>query len=146
MTTQIPIFPGPERLVIVDPQLDDYRCLYEPAQKHLVQLTTTSTGSNALRLVPSFADAVWLLSPQLPDMDGLDLLEMIHSLSRLRKAVVIDNHYDPQREQRALELQAIQYVCKPMQWSWLSAWQGVLTNTQEIDMLYQRPNDTQFST
>jgi CheY-like chemotaxis protein len=145
MTSQIPVSPGPERLVIVDPQLDDYRCLHGPAQIHLVRLTTTTTGSNALRLVPSFADAVWLLSPQLPDMDGLDLLEMIHSLSRLLKAVVIDNHYDPQREQRALELQAIQYVCKPMQCSWLSTWQGVPATMQKPDLLQPRPNESQYS-
>jgi DNA-binding response OmpR family regulator len=111
------------RLVIVDPHLDDYRDLIEPARKHLLRLTLTTTGSNALRLVPSFGDSVWLLSPQLPDMNGLDLLEMLHSLQKSLKVVVIDNQYDPQRERRALELRAVQYVCKPFNLSWLRAWQ-----------------------
>jgi DNA-binding response OmpR family regulator len=112
------------RLVIVDPRLDDYHDLIEPARKQLLRLTLTTTGSNALRLVPSFADSVWLLSPQLPDMNGLDLLEMLRSLQSSLKAVVIDNQYDAQREKRALELRAVQYVCKPLHLSWLKAWHG----------------------
>jgi CheY-like chemotaxis protein len=145
MTMPIRVSPWTKRLVIVDPHLDDYRCLHNPVRKHLVQLTATTTGSNALRLVPSFADAVWLLSPQLPDMDGLDLLEMIHSLSGLLKTVVIDNQYDIQCEQRALELQAIQYICKPMQWSWLSTWQGVPATMQKPNLLQPIPSETQYS-
>lgn len=114
-----------KRLVIADPLLDDYQCLVEPARKHRVRLTLTTTGSNALRLAPSFTDALWLVSPKLPDMDGLDLLEMLHSLQCNLSAVVIDNEYDRQRELRALELKAIQYVCKPLQLLWLEAWQGI---------------------
>jgi len=113
----------PGRLVVVDPQLGDYRCLHTSARQHLVRLTLTTTGSNALRLAPSFADAVWLLNPQLPDMNGLDLLEMLQSLQKGLRAVVVDNQYDLEREQRALELKAIQYVCKPLQLAWFNAWQ-----------------------
>ena len=110
------------RLVVVDPHMDDYHCLLQPARKHLVRLTLTTTGSNALRLLPSFADALWLLSPQLPDMNGLDLLDMLRSLQRKLDVVVVDKLYDPRRERRALELRAAQYVCKPVQLAWLKAW------------------------
>ncbi len=135
MATQIRVATSQGRFVVVDPQLDDYRDLVELARKHLLRLTLTTTGSNALRLVPSFSDAVWLLSPQLPDMNGLDLLEMLHSLHRELKAVVVDNRYDPRREQRALELRAVQYVCKPVQLSWLKAWQGAPVAVQEPNPL-----------
>ena len=112
------------RLVIVDPQLDDYHCLVEPARSQLMRFTLTTTGRNALRLAPTFSDALWLVSPQLPEMDGLDLLEMLHSLQASLAAVVIDNVYDRGRELRSLELRAIQYVCKPLQLSWLTVWHG----------------------
>jgi len=125
------------RFVIVDPQLDDYRCLHTPVRKHLIRLTLTTTGSNALRLAPSFADAVWLLSPQLPDMNGLDLLEMLQSLQRDLRAIVVDNEYDPQREQRALELKAIQYVCKPLQLAWFEAWQQALVERAKPNPHFQ---------
>jgi len=63
-------------------------------------------------------------------MKGLDLLEMLQSLQRDLKAVVVDNQYDPEREQRALELSAIQYVCKPLQLAWFKAWQRSSTDVQ----------------
>jgi CheY-like chemotaxis protein len=145
MATQIHAAATQGRLVIVDPRLDDYRDLVEPARKHLLRLTLTTTGSNALRLVPSFADAVWLLNPQLPDMNGLDLLEMLHSLQRSLKAVVIDNRYDPHREQRALELRAVQYVCKPLHLSWLKAWQGAPMAVPETNPICAPPNEAEYS-
>jgi len=112
------------RLVIVDPRLDDYRCLVEPARKHLIRLTLTSSGGGALRLAPSFVDALWLVSLQLPDMNGLDVLEMLRSLQSSLRAVVVDATYDQQHEMRALGLRALQYVCKPVQLEWIEAWQG----------------------
>ncbi len=145
MATQIRVATSQGRFVVVDPQLDDYRDLVELARKHLLRLTLTTTGSNALRLVPSFSDAVWLLSPQLPDMNGLDLLEMLHSLQRMLKAVVVDNRYDPRREQRALELRAVQYVCKPVQLSWLTAWQAAPAAVQEPNPLCDQPSEEEYS-
>ena len=54
----------------------------------------TSTGGSALRLAPTFADAVWLVCPALPDLDGIDLVEMLGSLQPNLPVVVIDNEYD----------------------------------------------------
>jgi len=134
----------PGRIVVVDPQLGDYRCLHIPARQHLVRLTLTTTGSNALRLAPSFADALWLLSPQLPDMKGLDLLEMLQSLQNGLRAVVVDNQYDPHREQRSLELSAIQYVCKPLQLAWFNAWQEASTDMQKSNTHFVPPPKAEF--
>ena len=144
MATQIHKAASQGRLVIVDPRLDDYRELVEPARKHLLRLTLTTTGSNALRLVPSFADAMWLLNPQLPDMNGLDLLEMLHSVQSSLRAVVVDNQYDSQREQWALELRAVQYVCKPLHLSWLRAWQGEPVAAFEPNPIQERPNEAEY--
>lgn len=113
------------RVVIVDPHLDHYQCLAEAARKHLVRLTLTSSGGGALRLAPSFGDALWLVTPQLPDMNGLELLEMLRSVQPALEAVVVDSSYDRQREVRALELRAVQYVCKPVQLEWIASWQGL---------------------
>ena len=145
MATQINEASSQSRLVIVDPLLDDYRDLVEPALKHLLRLTLTTTGSNALRLVPSFTDALWLLNPQLPDMDGLDLLEMLHSLQGNLRAVVIDNQYDHRREKRALELRAVQYVCKPLNLSWLKTWQGAPKEMPLPDQICAPRNEAEYS-
>lgn len=115
---------GATRLVIVDPRIDDYRCMVELARAAEVRLTLTTTGASALRLTPSFADAIWLICTQLPDMEGLDLLEMLGSLQPRVRAVVIDNEYDRDREMHALRARAIQYVCKPMHPAWLASWRS----------------------
>ena len=114
--------PRKSRLVIVDPSLDDYSCLVEPARSRGVRFTLTSTGSSALRIVTSFVDAVWLVNPQLPDMKGFELLDMLRSLRSELRAVVIDESYDSNRERRALECGAMQYVCKPLSLKWITAW------------------------
>ena len=111
------------RMVVVDPHIDDYRCLVEPARKLQVRLTLTTSGSGALRLAPSFADAVWLVSTRLPDMAGFDLLEMLRSLNQTYRIAVIDNQYEEAHERSALQLGAIQYVCKPVQREWIQAWE-----------------------
>lgn len=113
------------RVVVIDPLIDDYRCLMEPAQKQLIRLTITTSGSNALRLAPSFADALWLVSIQLPDMNGLELLEMLESLNGEFRVVIVDSHYSETHERQALRFGAIQYACKPIQPQWLPAWQGL---------------------
>ena len=117
------------RLVIVDPRLDDYRCLVEPAKRESVRLTLTSTGGNALRLAPSFSDAVWLVNFSLPDMEGLELIEMLHSLNSKLRAIAVDSSYDAQRERQALESHVVQYVCKPIQLPWVLEWLAEHTPT-----------------
>ena len=119
------------RIVVVDPNLDDYRCLIEPARSQKVRFTLTSTGSGALRLVPSFADAVWLVSLQLPDMEGFELLAMIRSLQEQLRTVVVDETYDAERERRALESSAIQYVCKPVLLDWITAWTQISSDWKQ---------------
>ena len=146
MSAQSPVATAVRRLVIVDPRLNDYHCLVEPARKHLVRLTLVTSGSNALRLAPSFADALWLVSPQLPDMNGLDLMEMLLALQSKLTLVVIDNDYHERHERRALEQGAIQYVCKPLKLSWLAAWQGLaVAEKQEPKQFLQRDDQERVS-
>ncbi|MEM8864498.1 MAG: response regulator [Planctomycetota bacterium] len=118
------------RLVVIDPCLHDYHSLLDATCDDDVRLTLTTSGSNALRIAPSFSDALWLVCPQLPDMDGLDVLEMLRSLRTNLNALVIDSVYDQVRERRALQLRALQYVCKPFQPAWLDAWRREMAPTR----------------
>lgn len=119
------IQPGIRQLVVVDPDLHAYRTLVESAQSGELKLTLTSSGRSALRLLPSFIDATWVINTQLPDMSGFELLDMLFSLQHKLRAAVIDNEYDRDRELQALRQRAMQYVCKPMHPSWIDAWHGV---------------------
>lgn len=116
--------PSAKQLVVVDSDLQAYQSLVASAESGELKLTLTSSGRTALRLLPSFVDAVWLVNVQLPDMSGFDLLEMLQSLQHSLRVAMIDDQYDPNREQQALRYRAMQYVCKPMHPAWVDAWHG----------------------
>lgn len=137
--------PTAKQIVIVDTALDDYYRLIGPSENGEIRLTTSSSGAGGLRLAPSYPDALWLLGLQLPDMSGFDLLEMLHSLQRKLRVVMVDQQYDRRREQRALELRAVQYVCKPVPLSWLKEWQGSPIVAQESNLLCEQSDKPSYS-
>ena len=112
------------QIVIVDACVDDYACLVEPAQAEAIRLTITSTGAGGLRLASSFPDALWMISTRLPDMRGLDLLEMLRSLLPQLTAFVVDSVPSQEHERQALQRSATKYLCKPVELAWIEAWRG----------------------
>ena len=114
------------QVVVVDPRLEDYTHLITSSGGATIRLTTTSHGCDALRLAPSFPDAAWLVSSELPDMSGLELLEMLRSLQPNQTTLLVDNEHCPVRELEALRLDATGYVCKPVLSEWLDQLQGPL--------------------
>ena len=115
------------QVVVVDAQLEDYRALVERAREPALRLTTTSTVVDALRLAPSFPDALWLVSTALPDGDGFELLQMLRSLQPRLSVCIVDNRADAHHEQRAVQLAASLYLVKPVRWEWFAAWRGPLS-------------------
>ena len=113
-----------KQIVVVDAVLDDYRCLATMVQSHTIRMALATTGAGGLRLAPSHPDALWLVSVTLPDMSGLDLLEMIRATQPRLSVFAVDGDYDAARERRALQLSATRYVCKPVQPEWIADWQG----------------------
>jgi len=114
-----------KQIVIVDPKVDDYSCLVDLADSGVIRWTMTSTGASSLRLVESHLDALWLIGVQLPDMSGLDLLEMLQSMAPRLTMFVVDGEYSSERECRALQLSAARYLCKPVHPEWIAGWRGL---------------------
>jgi CheY-like chemotaxis protein len=114
-----------KQLVIVDPKADDYNDLVDLVESGAIRWTITSTGASSLRLVNGHLDALWLISVKLPDMSGLDLLEMLRSMAPQLTIFVVDESYESQREFRALQHSAARYLCKPVQKDWITAWRGL---------------------
>lgn len=112
------------QVVVVDACVDDYSRLFALAKKQSIRLVITTTGAGGLRLAPSFPDALWLVSTRLPDMNGLNLLEMLRSLAPKLTAFVVDHSYDDENERQALRLSAARYLCKPVDLNWIEAWRG----------------------
>ena len=85
---------GIREVVIVDPSFDRYADFVAEAQAGEVGLHFCIDGRSAMRLVRRFRADVWLVSDQLPDVAGLDLIEML-SAAVTRSDAVTRSETDP---------------------------------------------------
>ena len=131
---------GVKEIVIVDPRCDRYGDFIEAARAGDIGLQFCEDARAALRLAGQFRADVWLVSLDLPDMSGLDLLEMLSPIvsrgttlqthvhanrfegiggklkSQLRRPVVfgVADHYSPADETRSLACGVAGYLVGPV--------------------------------
>ena len=70
---------GIREIVIIDSNCDRYADFVQAAQEGRVGLHFCVDGQSAVRLARRFRADAWVISAELPDMSGFDLLEMISS-------------------------------------------------------------------
>jgi DNA-binding NarL/FixJ family response regulator len=105
--------PAPVRVLIVDdhPMVRaGLRSMLEPAGVEIVG--EAGTGEEALRAAAACAPEVVLLDLELPDLDGLAVLQRLKALARSPAVLVITMHDDPALVRRAVEAGASGYVLK----------------------------------
>jgi DNA-binding NarL/FixJ family response regulator len=105
--------PAPFRVLIVDdhPMVrEGLRSMLEPAGIEVVG--EAGTGEDALRLAATTAPDVILLDLELPDLDGLAVLQRLRSLERVPNVLVITMHDDQEMVRRAVKDGASGYVLK----------------------------------
>ncbi|NBW96139.1 MAG: hypothetical protein EBR28_05275 [Planctomycetia bacterium] len=127
---------GINEIVIVDPACDRYPDFVQAARAGEVGVHFCSDGRSAVRMARRFRADVWLVSTELSDMSGFDLLEMLSmhvvhgdvdpmrsgariSLARLgegaRSAIfMVAEEYRIEDEQRALVSGIAGYLVRPI--------------------------------
>jgi len=127
---------GIREVVVVDGNCDRYADFVQAAQAGEVGLHFCVDGQSAMRLARRFRADVWLVASDLPDMSGLDLVEMLSphvlqggvdplrsgaavSLDRLGHGMrsgifVISDSYSVEDEQRALMSGVAGYLVRPV--------------------------------
>lgn len=127
---------GIEEIVVVDSSLDRYEDFVLAAQAGEVGVHFCVDGRSAIRLARRFRADVWLVSSDLPDMSGFDLLSMLAphvlqgsvdpnldgsaiSLDRLHASMrsgvfVVSDVYSLEEEQRALASGIAGYLVRPV--------------------------------
>jgi DNA-binding NarL/FixJ family response regulator len=104
---------APVRVLIVDdhPMVRaGLRSMLEPAGIEVVG--EAGTGEDALRAAAASQPEVVLLDLELPDLDGLAVLQRLKALAREMAVLVITMHDDPALVRRAVEAGASGYVLK----------------------------------
>lgn len=127
---------GIDEIVIVDSAVDRYDDFVHAAQAGETGLHFCVDGRSAIRLSRRFRADVWLVSSELPDMSGFDLLSMLAphvmqgsvdplregsaiSLDRLGDAMrtgifIVSDFYVLEEEQRALSTGVAGYLVRPV--------------------------------
>jgi len=103
----------PVRVLIVDdhPMVRaGLRSMLEPAGIEVVG--EAGTGEDALRAAAASQPEVVLLDLELPDLDGLAVLQRLKALAREMAVLVITMHDDPALVRRAVEAGVSGYVLK----------------------------------
>lgn len=91
---------GIREIVVVDANPERYADLVQAAQDGEVGLHFCVDGGSAIRLARRFRGDIWLVSTELPDLAGFDLLEML-------SAHVMQGSVDPLRSGSRISLDRI---------------------------------------
>ena len=104
---------------VVDPDRDSYDRLLSSIAPSAATFRFYATGREVLRLRGVDGVAFWLLGVELPDMRGLDLLEMLRDRLDGAVACIVGAEYRIEDEIAAYRAGATLYACKPIEASWL---------------------------
>lgn len=107
-------------VIVVDPHFEDYLPFASEADRFQVHFIPSAKA--ALRLARQLPEALWIVSSELTDFTGLELMEML--FDRLSKATVflVADKFEAREELRCLCLGAAGYLIKPVQAEWLHSW------------------------
>ena len=127
---------GINEIVIVDTKCDRYGDFVAAAQAGDVGLHFCVDGRSAIRLARRFRADAWLVSTELPDMSGFDLLSMLsqhvlqggvdpllegsrisldHVGEGMRTGIfIVSDHYRLEDEQRSLAAGVSGYLVRPV--------------------------------
>ena len=106
---------GPGLLLVVDDDAANRDVLSRRLKRQGHEVTTASSGSDALRLMRAAAFDLVLLDIMMPDMDGYQVLGSIKADARLRHipVIMISALHEVQSVGRCIEAGADDYLAKP---------------------------------
>ena len=77
-------------------------------------IATAQTGSQAYELVKQLSPDLLITDIKMPVMDGITLLEKVHVLNPDIQFIIISGFSDFEYAQRAIKVQAADYLLKPI--------------------------------
>ncbi|MCH2115644.1 MAG: response regulator [Pirellulales bacterium] len=108
-------------VIVVDPNLQDYKQFTEVAAKWKIRTSLLRSGEEALRVYRALFDGLWLINTRIPDMAGVDLLQLIRERDPYASVFLVDDDYEEEGEITSRAAGATAYVCKPPNPIWLTS-------------------------
>jgi two-component system, OmpR family, KDP operon response regulator KdpE len=103
---------GQPKILIVDDELPIRKLLRMGLRKEGYELLEAPDGRTSLELLPQNPDLI-ILDLELPDIEGLDLLQKMRGRNGAVPIVVLSNRGDEAGKVKALDRGASDYVTKP---------------------------------
>jgi len=115
MQTSPRLQPEQTQVLIVDDEPRMQRMLTASVRELGFPSTAAGSARQAMRATQQAPAAIVILDLNLPDEDGLSLLEQIRRTSPDTQAIILTGFGDLQAAQRALRLDAVDFLTKPCQ-------------------------------
>lgn len=91
--------------------------LVEKLNKHIdgfKVIGTAQTGTQALKLIEEYMPDVLITDIQMPHMNGIELLEQVHSKYSQVKTVILSGYAEFAYAQKAIQYEVSDYILKPI--------------------------------
>jgi DNA-binding response OmpR family regulator len=106
-------------ILLVDDDQSAYLGLSETARQLGLLVQQIGEGHKAIRLAARRPPRLWIANLALPDMSGLDLLQMVRAKRPNVPFYLVSDHYSAQDEVRTRVAGAAGYLSKPITPLWL---------------------------
>ena len=120
------------RILVVDDDPNVLEMLVEYLRGKGFEVLGLANGEEALHRLAEFRPHLVLLDLLLPGLSGLETLQRIRALRQETRVIVVSATEDVEIARRALALGAVEYVTKPVDFTYLDSvleihtlWKGV---------------------
>ena len=121
------------RILVVDDEPNVLEMLVEYVRGKGFEVLGVADGEEALRRLPEFRPHLVLLDLFLPGLSGLETLQRIRALRRETRVVVVSGTEDVEIARRAVALGAVEYVTKPVDFTYLDSVLEIHTLMDQMD-------------
>lgn len=101
------------RILVVEDDADMRYLLSKLFSRQTYAVITVDTGRKAMRIIKSEKPEIVLLDIRLPDIDGVEVLRKIRSISKLIAVIVITGFETPEVKEETQRLGVSRFITKP---------------------------------
>jgi DNA-binding NtrC family response regulator len=102
------------KVLIVDDEAEFLETLAKRLTKRKLQVTSSTSGEDAIRIVKERPFDVVILDVKMPGMDGIEALRQIKRISPLVEVIMLTGHANVEVAIQGMELGAFDYLMKPV--------------------------------
>jgi DNA-binding NtrC family response regulator len=102
------------RVLFVDDEVDFLETLIKRMKKRHVDASSASSGAKAIELVRKQSFDVIVLDVRMPDMDGIQVLRTIKTITPLSEVIMLTGHACLEVAREGMSLGAFDYLMKPV--------------------------------